>query len=304
MIRRPFRLCRLIAICSLLWAVCLFGFAGSAHAQSTEDNPQDGAVGIEGKIPSNPPATAPTISTPRNGQGFSSIPVAINGLCTSGLLVKIFSNNVFVGSVECKNGSYSAQVDLFTGQNDLVARSFDSLDQGSPDSNIVTVTFNDSQFNPFGGSLLSLTSNYAARGADPGKKLTWPVILSGGTGPYAISVDWGDGKSPDLISTAFTGTVDLDHVYNSAGIYKVIVKATDKNGLSAFLQLVATANGAVTTNSKGTTKNGDKTVVLQVLWLPALICIPLILVSFWLGQRYELASLRKHLEQHQDPEED
>jgi hypothetical protein len=227
------------------------------------------------------------------------MPIQVSGLCTKGLLVKVFANNVFVGSAQCDNGSYSLFVDLFSGRNDLVARVFDTLDQGGPDSNVVSVTFNDTQFNPFGGSLLSLTSNYAERGANPGEKLTWPIVLSGGTSPYAISVDWGDGKSADLISSQFAGTIDLSHVYASAGIYRVIVKATDKNGLSAFLQLVAIANGAVTSNAQGSTKNQGETVIVRILWLPALICIPLLFLSFWLGRRYELAALRRHLEQHQ-----
>jgi hypothetical protein len=296
MIRRAYRFCRTIAAISLLCAGINFALAGAASA-ATVDNPQEGSIGVEGKIPSNPPTTAPTITTPRSGQVFTNIPITVNGLCTSDLLVKMFANNVFVGSVQCKNGSYSINVDLFSGQNDLVARIFDSQDQGGPDSNIVSVTFNDIQFNPFGTSLLSLTSSYAARGANPGQKLVWPVILSGGTSPYAISVDWGDGTSPDLISSPFTGTIDLSHVYKSAGVYKVTVKATDKNGLSAFLQLVATANGAVTSNAPSETKDTGKTTITKVLWLPAVACIPLIFVSFWLGQRYELASLRKHLEQ-------
>jgi hypothetical protein len=296
MMRRAYRFCRTLAVVSLLCAGLSLGIARDARA-ATVDNPQEGSIGVEGKIPSNPPSTAPTITTPRNGQVFTTIPITVNGLCSSNLLVKMFANNVFVGSVQCKNGSYSINVDLFSGQNDLVARMFDAQDQGGPDSNVVSVTFNDIQFNPFGTSLLSLTSNYAARGANPGQKLVWPVILSGGTSPYAISVDWGDGTSADLISSPFTGTIDLSHVYKSAGVYKVTVKATDKNGLSAFLQLVATANGAVVSSSPSD-KNTITETIVKVLWWPAVICIPLILLSFWLGQRYELASLRKHLEQH------
>ncbi len=297
MIRRCLSFCRVIVVLGVI-VVSGYGFAANASAASVQ-NPQDGAIGVEGKIPSNPPTTAATITTPRNGDNFSSIPVTVNGLCTAGLLVKIFANNVFVGSAQCQGGSYSIQVDLFSGRNDLVARIFDSLDQGGPDSNIATVNFNDTQFNPFGGSLITLTSNYAARGANPGQKLSWPVILSGGTAPYAISVDWGDGKPADLISTQFTGTIDLSHVYDKAGIYKVIVKATDKNGLSAFLQLVATANGAVTSSStsSGNNSNTQKTTINRVLWAPAAVSIPLIFVSFWLGQRYELATLRRHLEE-------
>lgn len=283
-------------VCALVLCTLLPGLAATVSAATAPENPQEGAVGVEGRVPSDPPKTPATITAPTNGQSFGSTPITVSGLCTTGLLVKIFANNVFVGSVQCERGSYTIQVDLFSGRNDLVARIFDAFDQAGPDSNIVTVNFNDAQFSPFNSSLLRLTSNYAQRGANPGQTLTWPVIMSGGSGPYAISVDWGDNKAPDLISQEFTGTIDLSHVYDSAGIYKVIVKATDKNGLSAFLQLVAVANGAVTADAEGEAADTSQGVTTQVMWLPAAACIPLIFVSFWLGRRYELASLRRHLE--------
>ena len=37
-------------------------------------------------------------------------------------------------------------------------------------------------------------------------------------------------------------------------------------------------------------------VILKVLWLPAALMIPLIIVAFWLGRRYELLALRRKLE--------
>lgn len=258
-------------------------------------NPASGSTGLEGTIPSNPPTRGATITTPVTGQTFTSIPVTVSGLCPSGLLVKVFANNVFVGSVMCANGSYSIQVDLFSGRNDLVARVYDALDQPGPDSNVVTVTFLANQYNPSDVQLVSLTSDYARRGANPGQTLTWPIILSGGTGPYALSVDWGDGKAPDLISEGSPGAINLSHVYDAAGVYSILIKATDAKGVSAFLQLVGVANGAIVSSSTATTTGGSKPIV-QVLWLPAALCIPLIALAFWLGGRYKLAGLRKHLE--------
>jgi hypothetical protein len=298
MIRRCLKSLSYLALCVLTVSVVVLQTQPVlAQNAPPAENPQEGAVGIEGKIPSKPPSTAPTITTPSNGAVFTEIPITVSGLCTTGLLVKIFSNNVFVGSVMCEKGSYRLQVDLFSGRNDLVAKVFDAFDQPSPDSNVVSVTFNDSQFNPFGTSPLNLTSNFAQRGANPGQRLVWPIILSGGTGPYAISVDWGDNKAPDLISQQFTGQIDISHIYDNAGIYKVVVKATDKNGLSAYLQLVAVANGAITANTEGESEEDTK-IITRILWIPALLSLPLIFVSFWLGRRYELAELRKHIEQH------
>lgn len=292
-------LAKIVGLIAIVSAVFLVGMVPAVHGQSNGaiDNPQSGAVGVEGKIPSKPPTQGATITTPTNGQNFVRNPITVGGLCPKGLLVKIFTNNVFVGAVQCETGSYSIQVDLFAGQNDLVARVFDSFDQPGPDSNIVRVNFNDAQFNPFNTALLSLTSPYAERGANPGSILAWPVILTGGTGPYAISVDWGDNKAPDLISQQFTGTIDLKHVYDSAGVYRVIIKATDKNGLTAYLQVIAVANGAITSKAPGQAKDNKQAVITRVLWAPAALSIVLIFVSFWLGTRYELASIRKHLEQ-------
>lgn len=213
-------------------------------------------------------------------------------------MVKLFSNNVFVGAVTCTNGSYSLQIDLFSGQNDLVARVFDDLDQPGPDSNTVTVTFNDASLGAF-DSRVSLTSAFAKKGANPGETLNWAVILSGGVGPYAMSFDWGDGKPVVLRSVLFTGTVDFDHVYDSAGIYRVIVKVTDSKGSTAYLQLIGVGNGSVA--STGTkTKDGaaSTTTITETKYsiVPSLIAIPLILASFWLGRKYELQTLRRRIE--------
>ncbi len=251
--------------------------------------PQSGSIGLEGTISSAPPTRGATIAVPGNGAVFTSVPITVSGLCPSGLMVKIFDNNVFVGSVVCSGGSYSLQIDLFSGQNDLIARVYDALDQTGPDSNTVTVTFNDAQFLQF-GTLISLTSPYAERGAPPGTELDWPVFLSGGVGPYAISVDWGDGTPADLMSVSNTGTITLKHTYKAAGVYKVIVKATDKNGAAAFLQLVGQATGAVQ-NSK--TGSNNVIVQKQIASWPIFAMTPLMFLAFWLGGRHNLITLRK-----------
>jgi hypothetical protein len=260
-------------------------------AWAANPGPQSGSIGLQGTISSAAPTRGATIIVPSNGATFTSLPITVSGLCPSGLLVKIFDNGIFVGSTVCTNGSYSLQVDLFSGQNQLVARVYDALDQAGPDSATVTVTFNDAQFLQF-GSQVTLTSPYAERGAPPGTELDWPVLLSGGTGPYAISVDWGDGSSPDLLSVSTSGTINLKHIYKVAGIYNIIIKATDKNGDTAFLQLVGQGTGAVQSNSKG----GSNTIIeKEVIWWPGLASIPLVIAAFWLGRRQERRSLTQQI---------
>lgn len=280
-------------------AICAIVLPATVNAQSP--NPQDGAIGVQGKLSSPPPTTGATIAVPTNGQGFSNLPITVSGICPNDLLVKVFKNNVFAGSVMCNNGSYSIQIDLFNGQNELVARVYDALDQAGPDSNTVTVIYTDPRQGT--ASRVSLTSNFAKRGANPGQTLVWPIIVSGGEGPYAISVDWGDGKTPDLISQPFPGTMDIKHVYDSPGIYNIIIKATDKNGGIAFLQLVGVANGPLSQDNGGVGEGGFGLTSPQtrILWQPAAIMIPLLISTFWLGKKYELKVLRKKIEQGERP---
>jgi PKD domain-containing protein len=277
-------------------ATLLLAIAPVVHAQIPPPGPSSGSSGLQGTVQTPPPKTAATIGTPGNGQSFTKMPITIGGLCTTGLLVKIFSNNVFIGSAECLNGSYTLQADLFDGRNDLIARIFDALDQPGPDSGVVTVTYNNAQFSGSGVSQLTLSSVYALRGANPGEQLNWPISINGGTAPYALSVDWGDGKGATLYSEQFSGLVTVSHTYASAGTYTVIVKASDKIGQTAFLQLVGQANGAVTQSSTKSSSGATVIATTKVLWAPAAICIPLIFLSFWLGRRYELSALRRHLE--------
>lgn len=287
-----------LPVVTLTLMLCLSSVA-KVFAQIGSPNPnQSGTTGLQGKIPSPAPTTAATISTPTSGRTFTEIPIAVNGLCKTGLLVKIFSNDIFVGSADCVGGSYSIQIDLFGGENNLVARVYDALDQAGPDSNKVTVTFQDSQFAAF-GQRISLTSNLAKLGAPVGSLLTWPIILSGGTGPYAISIDWGDGTAADLKSQPFAGTFEINHTYKTAGIYRVVVKATDSTGATAFLQLVGVGAGEVTQSTTGSKSGKDTggTVRTVYIWWPILLMVPLLFAMFWVGKRYEVTAIHKQLEE-------
>jgi len=285
---------RIVAVS--LCALSLLTGSGLAIALSPlpPPGPGSGSVGLEGTISTAAPTQASTIAVPTNGQVFTSIPITVSGLCTSGLLVKLFSNNIFTGSTLCSNGSYSLQSDLFAGRNDLITRVYDALDQSGPDSNLVSVTFNDAQLTSVLSQVL-LTSAYARLGANPGQELDWPLVLSGGSGPYAISTDWGDGKAATLQSVAEAGNITIKHTYDTAGVYQVIIRATDASGGTAYLEVVGVANGQVTQSS--TSKNAPVIQIKTVLlWWPALALLPLLLIAFWLGVRYEKRAIRKEYE--------
>jgi len=280
----------------LLAAFLLAGLMSLAHVpkvQAAVDNPQAGSTGLQGKVSTPPPTQAATIATPSNGASFTGLPVTVSGLCKTDLLVKLFDNDIFMGAVICANGSYSLQIDLFNGRNELVARVYDALDQVGPDSNRVVVNFTDSQFGAF-ANRVTLTSVYARRGTAPNTELTWPIVVSGGTAPYAVSVDWGDGTGPQLVSVDTAGTFTIKHTYKQAGQYKIVIKATDKNGTVAYLQLVGVANGEVA--AAATDTDASRTIIYRLLWWPALLIAPFALFAFWLGKKHQIYVLRRNLE--------
>ncbi len=254
---------------------------------------QSTSLGIQGEIPSLPPSRGATTAIPSNGTSFSNVPITVSGTCPSGLLIKVFSNGVFMGSAICSGGSYSLQINLFAGQNNLTVIDYDALNQAGPISNSVNVTFNNAQYAQ-SGTQLSLTSTYGELGAAPGSQLVWPILLSGGRGPYAISVDWGDGSPSTLYSEQSEGTFNITHTYQVSGVYKVIVKATDSNGETAILQLVGQATGAIiqtTNSSKNNTSNTASTQPKVEIW-PNLVALPIILVAFWAGKQYHIRDLK------------
>ena len=258
---------------------------------------QSGSVGLQGKVPAPPPSQAATINIPTNGQSFSSLPITVSGFCVNGTLVEIYKNNVFAGSTQCQNNSYRLQIDLFDGRNDLVAKEFDDLNQAGPDSNTVTVNFSTPL--PSIGPRISLTSEFAKRGANPGTILSWPVTLSGGSGPYAISVDWGDKSTPDLFSQQLPGILNLQHTYSQAGVYNVLVKASDANGNVAFLQVVGIGNGPI--KQAGTTTSGILTTErTKIIWWPIIVLFIFILIAYWLGQKHQLEAIRRRLRRGED----
>lgn len=257
-----------------------------------EPEPQPGSFGLEATKRQSPPSRGATITTPGSGARFTRSPITVNGLCPDGLLVQVYNNGVLVGATMCENGSFSIEVSLFAGTNDISVMVYDELGQAGPRSNVVTVEYTNAEFTAF-GDLITLTSVYGRRSSKPGARLNWPLQLSGGVGPYAFSIDWGDGSAVELKSQQQAGQVDIAHSYKNAGIYLVNVKVADVNGASAFLQVVAVASGEVREAS------ADKEVETKerkvILWVPAAATLGMLGPAFWLGRRSQTVSLRNRL---------
>ena len=279
----------------------LYAFTAPSYAITPIPTPppQPGSFGVEATKTQPAPLVGATITTPGNGASFTNSPITVSGICPDGLLVQVYDNGVMVGAVMCTNGSFSVQVSLFAGTNELIVLDYDDLGQPGPPSNTVTVTYTDTHFTAFGVQV-TLTSAYGRRAAPAGNNLSWPLQLSGGTGPYAFSIDWGDGTKPQLKSQSLSGIVTIDHIYKKAGIYQLNVTVTDSNGVSAFLQLVAVSSGKVDTTSATATTPATKVIITRIIWIPAVIALFLLFPTYWLGRRSQLVSLRNKMLKERD----
>jgi len=273
----------------------------SSAAYSASPGPEGRSVGITGIMPGEPPTVAATITTPTNGQRFPTSPVAVSGTCPKNTLVEIFKNDIFAGSTPCDDkGSYSLEVDLLIGENRLVARVYDALNQPGPDSNIVTVFYDalPPQAGPvtsfdFTNTQLLLNTDAVFRGTFPEQEMNVPIDIIGGTPPYAVNVQWGDANNK-VIPRADNTTFHATHTYKKAGTYQISLQASDAAGRVAFLTVAAIVNGQPPVEGAAST-SGDSSLQnrLLVLW-PLYTSALAIVVSFWLGEQREKRVLLRH----------
>lgn len=272
------------------------------------------------------PTVGATIDQPITGQVFTTAITTVRGTCPAGLMVEIYRNNIFAGSVSCENtGLYNLLITLTEGQNQLVARDLDGLGQYGPDSATVTVDYNPplapsptptasapaasapTSSNNIASSspspkpqtaspaptpppappaaLVLFASRHYYAGLQIGEPLDWEATFTGGIGPFHASWDWGDGTKNEL---TVQDKLAARHVYDEAGIYRVLVRLQDSSGREAALTLVAVVNGgAAAAGNQPTSSN-----TAPVLVWPLLAAAGLAVASFWLGERHKLAISR------------
>lgn len=278
-------------------------------------------------IANGPPPPDPAIITsPSEGNSFTTTPINVEGTCPAGFLVRLYRNNVFSGGTLCQgDNSFVIQTDLFTGSNLLQARVFNGLDEEGPTSPAITVTYNPSPgspdggggnngggtsnpsgggtSNPSGGTRLPLLikADNKLKGYYAGDTVEVPLNVSGGTAPYAVSVEWGDGNTT-VVSRKADGPFTVRHVYEQGGGYKgsyvIKIRITDSNGETTFLQLTVIVKDRVELAAFSSTSLSTPSLPLKLsfklLW-PVYGLTFAMVGSFWLGEHLQYLRLRPRL---------
>lgn len=267
-------------------------------------NPQSGAIDVGGVVPGTPPPTAANITNPTNGQRFTQANITVSGNCPVTTIVEIYKNNIFAGSTTCNgSGLFSLQIDLVVGENKLLARVHDSLNQYGPDSSVVTVYYDkvtisgSKKVTAAPGSALEtipqllIVTDALYQGQSNARPLKLNIKLVGGLKPYAVNVDWGDGNQ-SLVSKETGEEFTLEHLYKEAGVYQITINASDSVANNAYLQIIGIVSGPIYEESGATaTPSSLKSLIDKIF--PIGLLILLAITTFWLGERWEYHELEK-----------
>jgi len=281
---------------SLVIVLLIVGISLSAftvYAATPYAGPESGSIGLTGIMPAEAPIVAATITSPTNLEHFSKTPVTINGTCPDSSLVELFKNDIFAGSAACTVAdTYSLDVDLLIGENTLMAKVFDALNQEGPDSSAITVYYDALpaqtsalSLQNFSNAQLLLNTNAVFRGTFPDKEMNVPIDILGGTPPFAVNIQWGDSTNK-VVSRNDNISFDAAHTYTRAGTYQISIQASDSSGNIAFLTVASIVNGqsgAVTTSTTTSESIQNKLLVLWPLYVSAVAVV----VSFFIGERRE-----------------
>jgi len=98
------------------------------------------SVTVTATVLGPPPTTPAVITSPSGNITVGVTPLVVSGTCGPGLEVRLTNNGVLVGTTTCAlDGTFTINISLNEGTNNLAVLNFDTLNQAGPASAIVTV---------------------------------------------------------------------------------------------------------------------------------------------------------------------
>jgi len=254
---------------------------------------------------SAPPLTRPAIITsPHDQQHVQTATQEVVGTCPDQSYVRLYLNGSEVGAAQCESGSFHIQATLAPGANTLQARVFNLTDDEGPASSPITVYY-DVPVPPTAGQPRVVPSSAGTSTSHGGvgqpssgvspllvkveyrpethfvyESWTWTATIHGGTRPYKVRIDWGDGRTTQL-DRSVEGPFTISHAYQTAGSYQPLVTATDSGSQAATYQLSAVVKPRPSVTHA--TFIDELQHYLWVVW-PVYAAILLMAISFWLGE--------------------
>lgn len=277
---------------------------------------------VHAVVAATPLKEGAVIQSPVSGLTVSDKPLNISGYCPNDAYVKLFRNGMFSGVAICQDNRFEITTDLFAGRNELQAQAFNITDSPGPRTASIDINYmsphsagasaaryvpplilSDVAYDP-GQHPLLVKTDYEFKVVRNPNAYTQQLQVLAGTPPYAVQLNWGDGRSSELVRTT-DEPFAIEHTYVASGQYPVWATITDAAGKEVSLQLAAfirqsgeqVATGNLAAPGNGSTHAGAPASSfnwLQYAW-PTYAVVGIMVLSFWLGERREYLKLTAHI---------
>ena len=258
--------------------------------------------------PLNEPAI---ITNPIDQARYTSPDISVEGTCPANSYIKLYKNDLFNGSAQCLANTFEFTITLGKGANTLRVQVYNFSDEAGPISSNITVFYDaptpsaapnavvpKPSFSPSNTSNLPLRiiADYTYSVHKSEHPIQLNLALVGGVAPYALAIDWNDGKITP-IARQDTSAFIADHVYaKKPRIHTYIIKVavSDLYGNTDYIQLMTVVDGEEVVSKSGSTSQTltpTNTVdrlqsLLKYIW-PIYIIVVLMVLCFYLGEREE-----------------
>lgn len=284
---------RALFLLILLFGVCLLFVQRNVNADSYV---------VSARVAAPIPTVAAEITQPTAGSVLTEQNIIISGNCPiiiPAVIVELYRNDQLLGSSLCTNdGTFSGTYSLVGGTNRLQPKVRTITDDYGPVGVIQTVTVLQAtttqtttpvSVNTQTTSTVTPTEpQFEIKTEKPyivfkqNESTVWKVTIAGGTSPYSIVVDWGDGtKSTYAASTA--GEQLLEHVFKQSKSAVVKISVKDANGKEVYTSVAGITFKPVVTpsvNGIATENNGSVHTPLATLWVTYAFVLAII-AAFW-----------------------
>lgn len=210
---------------------------------------------ISAKVPAIPPSTPPTIIYPVENVPIRDREVTIRGTCPVAVppvIIAIYDGDTLLGSVRCNNeGGYALNVYLSEGIHQLMAKILSITGDAGGVSAAIVVEVRRIEPARAGGDPSPVASSAPQIGLplsilpsdifltlNAQNEVLWMGKFQGGTLPYKVTVDWGDGETTSY-DVANHEEQSFRHGYSKASSYNVTITMTDATGMKTVLETTA-----------------------------------------------------------------
>lgn len=222
-------------------------------ARATADTVDGFTYNVYARVPAPVPTEPAVITSPHDGDQVTKSSQLVSGTCPISnpqVIVVLMEDGAQNGSMACGNdGQFAFAVVLRPGVHTFVARTFTITNDSGPDSAPVTITYTEPapvtssaeaaiQAEAAHNPPLTLTIDEPFIVFGPGVAAVWSGTMSGGSLPYRVRIDWGDG-TVKTYTVYKSGHQQFTHRYTNMNPHAITLRLTDNDGRGMLQQYAA-----------------------------------------------------------------